>query len=183
MRKSLRRAVVATALTVPLVFGTGAGTAAAAPQVTNLQVPIVTGFQIAPGAVPGGLFQTIPIRANIGEAPGVVSFSAANIAEFHDQYPYRFLTVHWRNLQTGATGSEGLRHWQDVDREPLIWDPAVPGGNVPAPELIGERLPLEVTANTGPGPVAVAVTHSREYYYSAPYPDTLIPGLGVLLVP
>lgn len=74
MRKSLRRAVVATALTVPLVFGIGAGTAAAAPQWIDLQVPVVTGYQIAPGAVPGGLFQTIPIRAELGEAPGVVSF-------------------------------------------------------------------------------------------------------------
>ncbi|WP_407726512.1 hypothetical protein ACJEDT_18090 [Rhodococcoides fascians] len=78
MRKSLRRAVVATALTVPLVFGLGAGTAAAAPQVTNLQVPAVTGFQIAPGAVPGGLFQTIPMKAIVGDEPGVARFSAAN---------------------------------------------------------------------------------------------------------
>lgn len=49
----------------------GAGTAAAAPKVTNLRVSIVTGFQIDPGAVPGGFFQSIPMKATVGDEPGV----------------------------------------------------------------------------------------------------------------
>ena len=175
MRKSLPRAVVATALTVPLAFGIGAGTAAAAPQVTNLQVPIVTGFQIAPGAVPGGFFQTIPMKATVGDEPGVATFSAANIAPFADQYPYRYLNLSWRNLATGATGAADLRHWQD--------DPTPPADNF----FSKQYLPLEVVPNTGPGPVVVTVTHSRDYSYGAewgsPYLDTLLPGAGVVFVP
>ena len=175
MRKSLQRAVVATALTVPLVLGIGAGTAAAAPQVTNLQVPIVTGFQIAPGAVPGGFFQTIPMKATVGDEPGVATFSAANIAPFADQYPHRYLNLNWRNLATGATGAADLRHWQD-DPTP---SPSGPYGR--------EDLPLEVVANTGPGPVVVTVTHTKDYsnggQWGSPYLDTLLPGAGVVLVP
>lgn len=175
MRKSLRRAVVATALTVPLVFGIGAGTAAADPQVTNLQVPIVTGFQMAPGAVPGGFFQTIPMKATVGDEPGVARFSATTIAPFADQYPYRYLNLNWRNLATGATGAADLRHWQD--------DPTPPEEG----PYGRQDLPLEVVANTGAGPVVVTVTHSRDYsndgQWGSPYLDTLLPGAGIVFVP
>lgn len=179
MRKVLRRAVVTTALFGSLVLG--AGTAAAAPQTTITPVPVVTGFQIAPGAVPGGLFQTIPIRTTVGAEPGVVTISAANVAAWDPQYPYRFLTVHWRNLATGATGSEGLRHWELSDYEKPPYDPAIPNANVPNLST-GEGFPTEVVAKTGAGPVAIVVTHSREYF-GPPNLDTLIPGVGVVLVP
>ncbi|MDI9932372.1 hypothetical protein QM588_18310 [Rhodococcus sp. IEGM 1354] len=174
MRKTFRRAVVSIALTVPLMLGIGLGTAVAAPQSTLLQVPVVTGFQIAPGAVPGGLFQTIPMKATVGTEPGVLLLSAANIAPYADQYPYRSLGVTWRNWDIGFRGTVGLRHWQDNPN---------PGPPNDLPPLRAEQLPLEVALPTGSGWVEITVTHYREYYDSAPYADTLIPGKGLIYVP
>lgn len=171
MRKSIRGGVAALALTVPLVFCLGAGTATAAPQESVLQVPVVTGPEFGPVGVPGGLVQTIPIRAVVGENPGEVRFSAADIRPYYYQFNYRHLTVNWRNLSTGEVGSAGLRHWNDeVDRT----QPANQGGSQ------AYRLPLEVTAQTGAGPVFVTVTHDRENPDAS---NALIPGLGVLFVP
>ncbi|WP_415977016.1 hypothetical protein [Rhodococcus sp. 077-4] len=171
MRKSIRCGVAALALTVPLVFGTAAGTATAAPQESVLQVPVVTGPEFAPVGVPGGIVQTIPIRAVVGEKPGEVRFAAADIRPYYYQFEYRFLTVNWRNLSTGAVGAVDVRHWNDeVDRT----QPANQG------DLLGYRLPVEVTAQTGAGPVVVTVTHNRQHPDAS---NAIIPGLGVLLVP
>ena len=171
MRVSLRRASVALMLSVPLVFGMGAGTASAAPQESVLQVPVVTGPEFVPSGVPGGLIQTIPIRAVVGEKPGEVRFSAADIRPYYYQFNYRFLTVNWRNLSTGASGAADLRHWNDeIDRT----QPANQG------DLLGYTLPVEVTAQTGAGPVLVTVTHNCQHPDAS---NALIPGLGVLLVP
>jgi len=171
MRKKIRCGLVALALTVPLAFGLGAGTATAAPQESVLQVPVVTGPEFVPAGVPGGLVQTIPIRAVVGEKPGEVRFSAADIRPYYYQFAYRHLTVNWRNLSTGEVGSEGLRHWNDeIDRT----QPANQGG----PQAY--RLPTEVTARTGAGPVVVTVTHDRENPDAS---NALVPGLGVLFVP
>lgn len=167
---TIRRTIAAAAITIPLAMGLGHGTAAAAPVDVPVQVPVVTGFQIAPGAVPGGFFQTIPMKATVGNRPGEVTFSAAAIAPYADQYPYRYLTLSWRNLVTGATGTVDLRHWVDER----------PEGAPPTP---AEGLPTEATAATGAGPVGVTVTHFRDYDYGDPYVDTLIPGLGIVMVP
>ncbi|CCQ15607.1 putative uncharacterized protein [Rhodococcus sp. AW25M09] len=161
-------------LVVPLLLGVGAGTAVASPQTTLLQIPVVTGFQIAPGAVPGGLFQTIPIQATVGEEPGVLKISAANIAPYADQYPYRSLGVSFRNLDVGLRGTASLRHWQDNPNP----DPA--DG---VPPTRNEQLPPQVTLPTGVGWVSVTVTHYRDYGNGAPYADTLIAGQGLIYVP
>ncbi|OZE05137.1 hypothetical protein CH249_09930 [Rhodococcus sp. 05-2255-3B1] len=167
----MRRAAAVIAVSIPLVFGIGAGTATAAPQESVLQVPVVTGPEFVPARVPGGLVQTIPIRAVVGEKPGEVRFSAADIRPYYYQFNYRHLTVDWRNLSTGEAGSAGLRHWNDeIDRT----QPANQGG----PQAY--RLPTEVTAQTGAGPVFVTVTHDRENPDAS---NALIPGLGVLFVP
>lgn len=174
MQKSIRRGAVALALTVPLVLGVGAGTAAAAPQESTLQVPVVTGPEIGPAGVPGGLFQIIPIRAVVGENPGEVRFSAADIRAYYYQYNYRYLTINWRNLSTGEADSVDLRHWNDeIDRT----DPVNQG------DSLGYRLPVDVTAETGAGPVLVTVTHNREQWEAPPVSNAIIPGLGVLFVP
>ena len=171
MQRSIRRAATAIAVSVPLVLGAGVGTATAAPTTSELLVPVVTGPEVVSSGVPGGLFQTIPIRAVVGEKPGEVRFSAADIRPYYYQFNYRFLTVNWRNLSTGEVGSAGLRHWIDeVDRT----QPANQGGSQ------AFRLPLEVTAQTGTGPVFVTVTHDRENPDAS---NALIPGLGVLFVP
>jgi hypothetical protein len=167
MRTSLRRGAIALALSIPLVFGTAA-TASAAPQTSTLLVPVVTGPEIGPAGVPGGLIQTIPIRTTVGEQPGVVDFSAADIAEWHHQYSYRWLGVHWNNLATGASGTLDLRHWLDLDN---------------ATPSYGGSLPLEVTADTGSGPVAVTVTHHREQYEAPASSNAIVPGLGLIFVP
>lgn len=171
MQPSMRRAAAVIAVSIPLVSGIGAGTATAAPQESVLQVPVVTGPEFVPAGVPGGLIQTIPIRAVVGEKPGEVRFSAADIRPYYYQFAYRHLTVNWRNLSTGEAGSAGLRHWNDeIDRT----QPANQGG----PQAY--RLPTEVTARTGAGPVFVTVTHDRENPDAS---NALIPGLGVLFVP
>lgn len=171
MQRSIRRAAAAIAVSVPLVLGAGVGTATAAPTTSELLVPVVTGPEFVPAGVPGGLIQTIPIRAVVGEKPGEVRFSAADIRPYYYQFYYRHLTVNWRNLSTGEVGSAGLRHWNDeVDRT----QPANQGGSQ------AFRLPLEVTAQTGTGPVFVTVTHDRENPDAS---NALIPGLGVLFVP
>ena len=171
MQPSMRRAAAVIAVSIPLVFGIGAGTATAAPQESVLQVSVVTGPEFVPAGVPGGLIQTIPIRAVVGEKPGEVRFSAADIRPYYYQFNYRHLTVNWRNLSTGEVGSAGLRHWNDeIDRT----QPANQGG----PQAY--RLPTEVTARTGAGPVFVTVTHDRENPDAS---NALIPGLGVLFVP
>jgi hypothetical protein len=171
MQRSIRNAAVAVALSVPLVLGVGAGTAAAAPTTSELLVPVVTGPEFIPAGVPGGLIQTVPIKATVGEHPGEVRFAAVDIRPYYYQFEYRYLTVHWRNLSTGAVGAVDLRHWND-DR-----DRTQPGNQG---ELLGYRLPLEVTAQTGAGPVVVAVTHNRQHPDAS---NALIPGLGVLMVP
>jgi hypothetical protein len=168
MRTTLRHGAVALALSVPLVFG-AAATAAAAPHTSTLQVPVVTGPEIGPAAIPGGLIHTIPIKATTGEQPGIVNFAAADIAAWHSQYPYRYLAVHWNNLATGASGTVDLRHWLDVDTS-----------DTPS---YGATLPLDVTANTGSGPVFVTVTHHREQYQAPASSNALIPGLGIIVVP
>lgn len=171
MQPSMRRAAAVIAVSIPLVFGIGAGTATAAPQESVLQVPVVTGPEFVPAGVPGGLVQAVPIRAVVGEKPGEVRFSAADIRPYYYQFNYRHLTVNWRNLSTGEAGSAGLRHWIDeIDRT----QPANQGG----PQAY--RLPTEVTARTGTGPVFVTVTHDRENPDAS---NALIPGLGVLFVP
>ena len=101
MRQTTRRAAVALALAIPVLLGVGAGTASAAPQTSILQVPVVTGLEIGPVSVPGGLIQTTPIKATVGERPGSVRFSAADIKPYYYQYNYRWMTVQWRNLSTG----------------------------------------------------------------------------------
>lgn len=171
MQLSIRIAAVALALSVPLALGVGVGTATAAPTTSELLVPVVTGPEFGPVSVPGGLIQTIPITATVGEKPGEVRFSAADIRPYYYQFAYRHLTVNWRNLSTGEVGSAGLRHWNDeVDRT----QPANQGGSQ------AYRLPVEVTAQTGAGPVVVTVTHDRENPDAS---NALIPGLGVLFVP
>ncbi|OZD60898.1 hypothetical protein [Rhodococcus sp. 06-1460-1B] len=171
MQRSIRNVAVALALSVPLVLGVGVGTATAAPTTSELLVPVVTGPEFVPAGVPGGLIQTIPIEATVGEKPGEVRFAAADIRPYYYQFAYRHLTVNWRNLSTGEVGSAGLRHWNDeIDRT----QPANQGGSQ------AYRLPTEVTARTGAGPVFVTVTHDRENPDAS---NALIPGVGVVLVP
>ena len=155
-------------VSIPLLLGVGAGTATAAPQTSVLQVPVVTGFEIGPVSVPGGLIQTTPIAATVGEKPGSVRFAAAEVKPYYYQYNYRWMTVQWRNLTTGAAGAVDLRHWNTIDLEAV--------GDVYA-----RNLPLEAVVDTGPGQVAVVVSQSRQF--PAPVSLTLFPGLGLVTVP
>ncbi|WP_261781486.1 hypothetical protein [Rhodococcus sp. BP-332] len=169
MRQTTRRAAVALALAIPVLLGVGAGTASAAPQTSILQVPVVTGLEIGPVSVPGGLIQTTPIEATVGERPGSVRFSAADIKPYYYQYNYRWMTVQWRNLSTGAAGAVDFRHWASEDLSAVD------------PNAGARGLPLDVVADTGPGQVAVVVTQSRQF--PAPFSETLFPGLSLLTVP
>jgi len=174
MRTSLRRGVVALVLSVPLVLGVGVGAATAAPTTSELLVPVVTGPEFGPAGVPGGLVQTIPIKATVGEKPGEVRFAAADIRPYYYQFNYRFLTVNWRNLATGAVGAVDIRNWEALE------NPSLP---INAEPRYPVNLPLEATAQTGAGPVVVMVTHNREQWQAPPASNALIPGLGMLFVP
>lgn len=167
MRNPMRRFTVVLALSIPVVLGVG--TAAAEPHSTILQVPVVTGPEFGPAGVPGGLIQTVPIAATTdNQNPGTVRFAAASPKEYYYQYTYRWLSVRWRNLSTGATGSVDLRHWNDLES---------PTGQY------GATLPLGAVVETGPGPVAVTVLHFRDQYEAPALSTALVPGLGVVFVP
>ena len=153
------------ALVAPVVLGSAMGEAAAAPVVTPLPIPVVTGPEIGPGGVPGGVLQTISVVGTTGERPGTVTFSVPVPAPYHYQYNYRWITVHWRNLTTGAAGSVELRHWNKI----------------PAGENYAAALPTSASVVTGAGPVLVTATHNREQYQAPPQSNALVPGAGIVL--
>ncbi|MEV5649685.1 hypothetical protein AB0L57_15665 [Nocardia sp. NPDC052254] len=162
-----RRTAIAVALAAPLSLG-AAATVSAQPA-TVFPVPVVTGPEIGPGGVPGGLFQTTSVTATPGDRPGTVIFSVATPAPYNTQYNYRWLTVQWRNLRTGATGAADLRHWVDT-------------GNT-VDKSYAATLPLQVTADTGSGPVVATVAHEREQYNAPPQSTAVVPGFGAIMVP
>lgn len=168
MTKLFHKLVIAAVLVVPLGLGLAAGTAAAAPTSVALQVPVVTGPEIGPGGVPGGMFQTVSIVATGGIQPGAVTFSVPALAPYHYQYNYRWVTVHWRNLQTGASGNVDLRHWIDA-------------GNV-ADKSYAAKLPTQASVVTGAGPIVATVSHQREQYKAPPMSNAIVPGFGILAV-
>lgn len=163
----MRRTMLIAALTVPLALGSAVGEAAAAPVVTPLPIPVVTGPEIGPGAVPGGVLQAISVVGMTGEHPGTVTFSVPAPAPYHYQYNYRWITVHWRNLTTGAAGSVDLRHWNST--------------GAPGDQMYAAGLPTSAPVVTGAGPVLVTATHNREQYQAPPQSTAVIPGTGIVL--
>lgn len=164
----VRKTAIVVALAAPLALGAAGATAGAQPTAV-LPVPVVTGPEIGPGGVPGGLFQTVSVTATPGDQPGTLTFAAATPAPYNTQYNYRWLTVQWRNLRTGATGAVDLRHWIDA-------------GNT-VEKSYAATLPLQVTALTGAGPVVVTVAHEREQFQAPPQSTAIVPGFGVVMVP
>ncbi|GGL46597.1 hypothetical protein [Nocardia jinanensis] len=162
-----RRTVMIAALVAPLTLGCAMSTASAAPVATPLPIPVVTGPEFGPGAVPGGVLQTISVIGTTGEQLGTITFSVPTPAPYHYQYNYRWITVHWRNLNSGTAGSIDLRHWMD--------------SGVPSGEQYAAALPTGARAVTGAGPVLVTVTHNREQYQAPPQSNAVIPGAGILL--
>ncbi len=142
----------------------------AAPEL-SFAIPAIGGIEAGPGGVPGGSFrQTLVIaRPAAGSA---VTFTVTDPAPWFHQYAYRYLSVSWRNVATGAAGTVALRHWQR---------PAFAPGTVP---VTGYPVTLETsaTAHTGAGPVVATVTVLREQYRGRT-PSSIIPGLAALLVP
>ncbi|WP_280402437.1 hypothetical protein [Nocardia carnea] len=163
----MRRTVLIAALIVPLTLGSAVGEATAAPAVTPLPIPVVTGPEIGPGAVPGGVLQTISVVGTTGEHPGTVTFSVPAPAPYHYQYNYRWITVHWRNLSTGAAGSVDLRHWNRTGAS--------------GDQMYAAALPTSASVVTGAGPVLVTATHHREQYQAPPQSTAVIPGAGIVL--
>lgn len=165
MRRTIRSAVGAATLGVALTVGAGAVGASAVAQagpVTIFQSPVVTGPDIGPMSTPGGVFQTISPIAVTGETPGVTTFSVPDLKPYYFLYNYRFITIYWQNLQTGATGDVDLRYWQgDADTAGLTYP---------------STLPTSAAANTGEGPIVANVAH-RNVYGTPPPADSLIPGL------
>ena len=139
--------------------------AAAAPELA-FSVPAIGTIEIGPGGVPGGSFQQTLVTARPDTASSV-TFTVTNPASWYYQYAYRYVSVSWRNLATGAAGTVALRHWNRPDF-------TVSG--YPA------TLPTATTAHTGAGPVIATVTVLREQYDST-VTSSIIPGLNTLLLP
>ena len=129
-------------------------------------IPAIGTIEVGPGGVPGGSFQQTLVTAH-PDAESSVTFTATNPAPWYYQYTYRYVTVSWRNLSTGATGTVALRHW-DLPDFTVSGYPAT--------------LPTSTTAHTGVGPVIATVTVLREQYDST-VTSIIIPGLNALLVP
>jgi hypothetical protein len=148
------------------------GVASAAPEANQaarqltFAIPAIGGVEIGPGGVPGGSFQQTRVTARPqGEAS--VVFVATGLAPWFYQYAYRYVSVAWHNLSTGATGTVALRHWRR---------PSFPvTGNA-------ATLPTAATARTGAGAVVATVTVMREQYKGSA-PSSIIPGLNALIVP
>lgn len=166
MRRMIRSVVGTAALGVALALGVGAvGTAAVAEAgpITIFQSPVVTGPDIGPSAAtPAGMFPLISPIAVTGETPGVTTFSVPDLKPYYFLYNYRFITIRWQNLQTGASGAVDLRYWQgDADTAGLTYP---------------STLPTSAAAETGSGPIVATVEH-RTTYGSPPPSNALIPGL------
>lgn len=142
-----------------------------AAQELSFAIPAIGGIEAGPGGVPGGSFQQTHVIARPA-AGSSVTFTVANPAPWHYQYAYRYLSVSWRNLTTGASGTVALRHWQR---------PAFAPGTVPVTGY-PVSLPTSAAARTGAGPVVATVTVLREQY-SGTVTSSIIPGLNALLVP
>ncbi|MET4166589.1 MULTISPECIES: hypothetical protein [Gordonia] len=145
-------------------------TPVAAPELT-FALPAISGPNVGPGYVGGGLFRQTLVTARPA-AGSSVSFAVANLAHYNTFYAYQYVQVAWRNLTTGATGTVNLRHWQRPNFAP---------GTIP---LTGypSTLPTTASAPTGAGPVVATVTVLREQY-SGTVANNIIPGLNALLVP
>ncbi len=140
----------------------------------TIAFPATGGLEIGPGGVPGGQFQQTTVTARpamrtmiFPPPPAGVQFSVAHLATYSGQYSYRYLTVQWRNLRTGATGHVNLRHWKTI--EGLSGYPST--------------LPTSAVATTGAGPVVATVTVLREQYHAAPTVISVIPGVVAIDVP
>lgn len=148
-----------------LLLGPAAGTAVAAPVTTPLSVPIVSGPEFGPGAVPGGIIRLVPVTATTGAKSGVVTFTPS-VSPYHYQYNYRFITVRWRNIQTGAAGSVDVRHWDNAGS--------------PAGDAYPAKLPTQVSVQTGPGRVEISAVEQRTQYNAPPTTVSLLPGCGAV---
>ena len=104
--------------------------------------------------------------------PAAVEFRVENVAPYHHMFNYRYLSVNWRNLASGATGTVKLRHWRDLrDRD----TPVEPGS--PA------SLPTSASAVTGGGPVVATVSVTAAPHGAPHTVNSLIPGLIAIDVP
>ena len=162
---SVGGAILASSLTGGVASAAPSANQAAAGQLT-FAIPAIGGVEIGPGGVPGGSFQQTRVIARpAGRAS--VAFAATGLAPWFYQYAYRYVSVAWHNVSTGAAGTVALRHWQR---------PKFPVSGRPA------TLPTVATAHTGAGVVVATVTVVREQYKGTA-PSSIIPGLNALIVP
>jgi hypothetical protein len=75
--------------------------------VLSSSLPAVGGIEIGPAGVPGGSFRPVTVTvepamtAQATFVPHAVTFTVQNPAPYYYQYEYRFLSISWRNLETG----------------------------------------------------------------------------------
>ncbi|GAA4682047.1 hypothetical protein [Gordonia humi] len=183
MTRSIRTRVLVAACATAAAVGTGLAPAAQAapPPATStvtFHIPAVGGLEIGPGGVPGGSFQRTVVTARPGirpmihpAPPATVEFDVRNIAPYHYQYNYRYLSVNWRNLRTGKTGHVRLRHW-DLPKTLRADDPTYPA-----------TLSTSAVATTGGGPVVASVSVMRTQWKAPSTVISVIPGATALDVP
>lgn len=153
--------------------GMSTGVAQASP-ITIFQNPLITGPDIGPAETSEGMFSTIWTTATTGEKPGVTTFAVRDVVPRtlgDGPFSTRFIKVHWRNMESGATGDVDLRYWELLE-EPFS-HPDYPSASV---------LPTSAAVDTGTGLVVATVTHYFTQYKAPANPGQLLTGYWAFYV-
>ncbi|WP_235831383.1 hypothetical protein [Gordonia zhaorongruii] len=187
MKLSRTRTVLAAALAAAMVPAVAPSVARAAPirtlPVLDFHIPSIGGIEAGPGGVAGGSFQQTHVTAwpslrtmQLPAPPAAVTFRVENVKPWDLQYGYRFVSVAWRNLRNGRSGTVDLRHW----KRPM-YKPGTIGHDEAA--QFPETLPTSRSVVTGGGPVVATVSVMRTQWQRPPMRINLVPGAAALLVP
>lgn len=154
MHRFVRATVAAVAAAAAIAVG-APGLAAAGPVITLFQTPTVSS-----GVAPLTWFTVTP-AAVTGEQPRMTTFTVPHTRTVM-WTPYRYITIHWRNVQTGATGDVELRYSHNT------------GSHDDA--SYATDLPTSTTVETGSGLIVATVTHHSLRYQAPPVSNAVLMG-------
>ncbi|GAB20193.1 hypothetical protein GOEFS_106_00900 [Gordonia effusa NBRC 100432] len=177
----LRLLAATGAIAVATAIAPAVATAAPAPapipvasaNVVVFQIPAIGGIEWGPGQ------HLRPISINARRAPTTlqypappraVEFSVARIVPYYYQNAVRYLSISWRNVNTGKTGRVNLREWP------------IPKFKYDKLDSYPATLPTSAIAQTGAGIVVASVSLIRDDYNHQQITTTLIPGFTTLSV-
>ncbi|MFW0789663.1 hypothetical protein [Gordonia sp. CPCC 205333] len=171
-------AIALAAATAPAVASaapTPAPISVASSNVIVFQIPAIGGIEWGPGQHLRPISiaaQRAPTTLQYPAPPRAVEFSVARLAPYYYQNAVRYLSISWRNINTGKTGRVNLREWRIPAHKPdTVWTTTYP-----------MTLPTSAIAQTGAGIVVASVSLIRDDYNHKQITTTLIPGLTTLSV-